>query len=121
MIGAVAMAFLAASVAPALAFNMRQARQAVENLGQWAVLANACGNPQSAEKIRQSLAKYLDRSNLTPAQRDRLNRTYSYWVKTSNGYFRTGAMKTKTACPIWHETGPRGVDREFARLRKHLG
>ena len=111
--------YLAASN-PAAAFNMKQARQAVENLGQWSVMATSCGNPSSAQRIKQSLSNFLTRSTLSQQQRDKLSRTYVYWVKTSTRFFETGATNVRTACPIWVKSGPKGIDKEFTRLKRQL-
>ena len=50
MAASMATALLVASAAPASAFNMRRALQAVENLTQWSVMAEHCGETRSASE-----------------------------------------------------------------------
>ena len=102
-------AMFAASAAPASAFNMRMALQAVENLTQWSVMAEHCGEQTSANDIRQS------------TMHAKLANEVTYWVKTINRNFRTGGLHVDTACPIWEASGQREVKKELARLQQQLG
>ena len=40
---------------------------------------------------------------------------------SSNHNFSTGGLSVETACPIWQDSGLRGVKKEFSRLHKQLG
>lgn len=115
-----AAAIIAGAAGPASALNMRQALQAVENLGQWSVMAQHCGEPESAREIRTDILSALRRAEISQAQRERLNGELQYWIKTINRNFRTGGLNVITACPIWHDSGQSGVRKEFARLHKQL-
>lgn len=106
---------------PAAAFSMRQALQAVENLGQWSVMAQACGDNQSATDIRGSIRSTLKSAKISKSQRQRLDKELKYWVRTIERSFKSGGLTVETACPIWHDSGRSGVKREFARLRGQLG
>ena len=117
----VAAALLVASTAPASAFNMRRALQAVENLTQWSVMAEHCGETNSASDIRQSTLSAIQQAKITSGERRKLANEVTYWVKTINRNFRTGGLHVQTACPIWEESGPREVKKEFAKLQKQLG
>ena len=96
---------------PAAAFNMRKALQAVENLGQWSVMAQKCGETKSA----------IDTSQISQSQRRKLHGELQYWVKTINRNFRTGGLSVETACPIWQASGEREVKKEFSKLHRQLG
>ena len=117
----VAAALLAGLASPASAFNMRQALQAVENLGQWSVMAQQCGAVDSARQIRSGILSALATAEISNTQRERLSSELQYWVKTINRNFKTGGLNVVTACPIWHDNGETGVRKEFARLHKQLG
>ena len=106
---------------PAAAFNMRQALQAVENLGQWSVMAQKCGDRRSAADIRKSIQTAVKSASISQSQRKRLLNELQYWVKTINHNFSTGGLAVETACPIWQDSGLRGVKKEFSRLHKQLG
>ena len=54
--------FVLSAAEPAAAFNMRKALQAVENLGQWSVMAQKCGETNSAKDIRLSIKSAIDTS-----------------------------------------------------------
>ena len=113
---------LAMAVAqPAAAFNMRQALQAVENLGQWSVMAQKCGDTRSAADIRSSIQAAVTSAGISQSDRTRLLDELQYWVKTINHNFSTGGLTVETACPIWQDSGMRGVKKEFSRLHKQLG
>ena len=113
---------LAMAVAqPAAAFNMRQALQAVENLGQWSVMAQKCGDKRSATDIRSSIQTAVKTASISQSERKRLLDELQYWVKTINHNFSTGGLTVETACPIWQDSGLRGVKKEFSRLHKQLG
>lgn len=114
-------ATLLASTAPAKAFNMRRALQAVENLGQWSVMAQKCGEPKSADTIRKSIKVAIAKASLSHSQRQRLVSELWYWVKTIHHNFRTGGLNVVTACPLWRDSGRREIWEEFARLHKQLG
>ncbi len=120
-IAAMAAAMILAAAAPASAFNMRKALQAVENLGQWSVMAQHCGEPDSANNIRESILAAIGDAGISPRQRQKLTKELQYWVKTINHNFRTGGLNVITACPIWKDSGHQGVKREFAKLHKQLG
>ena len=106
---------------PAAAFSMQKALQAVENLGQWSVMAQKCGDTKSANDIRNSIRTAVKTAGISQSQRRRLLGELQYWVKTINHNFSTGGLTTETACPIWQDSGLRGVKRELSRLRKQLG
>ena len=114
-------AIAVASAAPASAFNMRMALQAVENLTQWSVMAEHCGERTSANTIRQSTMHAIQGASISPAERAKLANEITYWVKTINRNFRTGGLHVDTACPIWEAKGEREVKKEFARLHQQLG
>lgn len=114
-------AFVLAASQPATAFNMRQALQAVENLGQWSVMAQKCGAEDSATTIRQSVKSAIDRARLSQSQRRKLHGELQYWVKTIHRNFSTGGLSTETACPIWQANGEHEVEKEFSRLHGQLG
>lgn len=116
-----ATAFLLASAAPASAFNMREALQAVENLTQWSVMAEHCGETNSASQIRQSTMHAIEGASISSGERKKLAGEVTYWVKTINRNFRTGGLHVQTACPIWEASGEREVRKEFARLQRQLG
>jgi membrane-bound lytic murein transglycosylase B len=118
---AIAAAMILAAAAPASAFNMRKALQAVENLGQWSVMAQHCGEPDSANNIRQSILTAIRDAGISPRQRKKLTSELQYWVKTINRNFRNGGLNVRTACPIWQDSGQLEVKKEFARLHKQLG
>ena len=106
---------------PAVAFSMREALQAIENLGQWSVMAQKCGDKKSATDIRSSIQTAVKAAGISQSQRRRLLDELQYWVKTINHNFSTGGLMVETACPIWQDSGMRGVKEEFSRLRKQLG
>ena len=106
---------------PAAAFSMRKALQAVENLGQWSVMAQKCGDMRSATDIRSSIQTAVKTASISQSERKRLLDELQYWVKTINHNFSTGGLAVETACPIWQDSGMRGVKKEFSRLRKQLG
>lgn len=114
-------AIFMASAAPALAFNMREALQAVENLTQWSVMAEHCGQQSSASEIRQSTMHAIQGANISSDERQKLTNELTYWVKTINRNFRTGGLHVDTACPIWEANGEREVKKEMARLRRQIG
>jgi len=114
-------AMFAASAAPASAFNMRMALQAVENLTQWSVMAEHCGEQTSANDIRQSTMHAIERASISSGDRQKLTKEVTYWVRTINRNFRTGGLHVDTACPIWEASGEREVKKEFTRLQKQLG
>lgn len=116
-----AAALLAASAAPASAFNMRRALQAVENLTQWSVMAEHCGQTRSANAIRQSTMTAIQGAEISSRDRRKLANEVTYWVKTINRNFRTGGLHVETACPIWDANGEREVKKELAKLHKQLG
>ena len=116
-----AAAMILAAAAPASAFNMRKALQAVENLGQWSVMAQHCGATDSANNIRESILSAVHDAGILPGQRQKLTKELQYWVKTINRDFRTGGLNVVTACPIWENGGQQEVKKEFARLHKQLG
>ena len=116
-----AAAILLGSAGAASAFNMRQASQAVENLGQWSVMAQHCGQPESARQIRSDLLSRLESAQITEGQRERLTKVLSYWVKAITHDFERGGLHVATACPIWRSNGETGVRREFTRLQQQLG
>ena len=118
---AMATAIILASAAPALAFNMREALQAVENLTQWSVMAEHCGETNSASQIRQSTMHAIEGASISSGERKKLASEVSYWVTTINRNFRTGGLHVETACPIWQASGEREVKKEFARLQQQLG
>ena len=113
--------FVLSAAEPAAAFNMRKALQAVENLGQWSVMAQKCGETNSAKDIRLSIKSAIDTSQISQSQRRKLHGELQYWVKTINRNFRTGGLSIETACPIWQDSGELGVKREFSKLRQQLG
>ncbi len=112
---------LLAGTAPASAFNMRRALQAVENLTQWSVMAEHCGERNSASDIRQSTMHAIQGAEISSGERQKLANEVTYWVKTINRNFRTGGLHVVTACPIWEASGEREVKKEFAKLHKQLG
>lgn len=114
-------AIFMASAAPALAFNMREALQAVENLTQWSVMAEHCGQQTSASEIRQSTMHAIQGAKISSDERQKLTNEVTYWVKTINRNFRTGGLHVDTACPIWEANGEREVKKEMARLRRQIG
>lgn len=116
-----AAAILAASAAPASAFNLRRALQAVENLTQWSVMAEHCGETRSASDIRKSTLTAIQGAEISTGERQKLANEVTYWVKTINRNFRTGGLHVETACPIWNANGAREVKKELARLHKQLG
>lgn len=116
-----AAALLAASAAPASAFNMRRALQAVENLTQWSVMAEHCGETSSANAIRHSTMTAIKGAEIAPHERQKLANEVTYWVKTINRNFRTGGLHVETACPIWNANGEREVKKELAKLHQQLG
>ncbi len=116
-----AAAMILAAAAPASAFSMRKALQAVENLGQWSVMAQHCGALDSANNIRESILATIRDAGISPRQRQKLTKELQYWVKTINRNFRTGGLNVVTACPIWENGGQQEVKKEFARLHKQLG
>ncbi len=116
-----AAAILMASTAPASAFDMRRALQAVENLTQWSVMAEHCGETNSASYIRQSTMHVIQGAEISSGERQKLAGEVTYWVKTINRNFRTGGLHVVTACPIWEASGEREVKKEFAKLHKQLG
>jgi hypothetical protein len=113
-----AAAILAASAAPASAFNLRRALQAVENLTQWSVMAEHCGETRSASDIRKSTLTAIQGAEISTGERQKLANEVTYWVKTINRNFRTGGLHVETACPIWNANGAREVKKELARLHK---
>lgn len=117
IVAAVVLAF----AAPASAFNMRQALQAVENLGQWSVMAQRCGDRDSATQIRASIRATIKEARISKSQRERLDGELQYWVRIINRDFRNGGLSVVTACPIWRESGQQEVKKEFARLHRQLG
>ncbi len=116
-----AAAFLMASTAPASAFSMRRALQAVENLTQWSVMAEHCGETNSASNIRRSTMHAIQGAEISTGERQKLANEVTYWVKTINRNFRTGGLHVVTACPIWEASGEREVRKELARLHQQLG
>ena len=106
---------------PAAAFSMRKALQAVENLGQWSVMAQKCGDGQSAADIRGSIRSAIKAASISKTQRQRLDKELKYWVKTIERNFRNGGLTVHSACPIWRDSGKSGVKKDFARLRRQLG
>jgi len=114
-------ATLATAAAPAQAFDLRQALQSVENLGQWSVMAEHCGATDSASNIRQSIMLAIEDSSIDTHRRQKLASELQYWVKTINRDFRNGGLHVMTACPLWEANGQREVKKEFARLHKQLG
>ena len=118
---AMATAIILASAAPASAFNMRKALQAVENLTQWSVMAEHCGETSSASQIRQSTMHAIKGASISSGDRQKLANEVTYWVKTINRNFRTGGLHVQTACPIWEANGEREVRKEMARLQQQLG
>ncbi len=116
-----AAAFLMASTAPASAFSMRRALQAVENLTQWSVMAEHCGETNSASNIRRSTMHAIQGAEISTGERQKLANEVTYWVKTINRNFRTGGLHVETACPIWEASGEREVKKEFAKLHQQLG
>jgi hypothetical protein len=116
-----AAAILMAGTAPASAFNMRRALQAVENLTQWSVMAEHCGETNSASDIRKSTMHAIQDAEISTGERQKLANEVTYWVKTINRNFRTGGLHVETACPIWEASGEREVKKEFAKLHQQLG
>ncbi len=116
-----AAAVFMASAAPVSAFNMRQALQAVENLTQWSVMAEHCGEKSSASHIRQSTMHAIQGAAISSGERQKLANEVTYWVNTINRNFRTGGLHVDTACPIWEASGEREVKKELVRLHKQLG
>ena len=116
-----AAAILMASAVPASAFNLRRAMQAVENLTQWSVMAEHCGETNSASHIRRSTMHAIQRAAISSGERQKLANEVTYWVKTINRNFRTGGLHVETACPIWENSGVREVKKELAELHKQLG
>jgi hypothetical protein len=100
---------------------MRKALQAVENLGQWSVMAQHCGEPGSANTIREAIRVTIRDAGISPRQRQRLTKELQYWVKTINRNFSSGGLSVVTACPIWQDSGRQGVQKELAKLHKQLG
>ena len=121
MAAAIAAVIVMASSAPADAFNMRRALQAVENLTQWSVMAEHCGEAGSASQIRQTTLHVIRDAKISVGERRKLANEVTYWVKTINRNFRTGGLHVRTACPIWEASGQREVKKEFAKLHKQLG
>ena len=121
MIGALAGAMLLANVSPAAAFSLREALQAVENLTQWSVMAEHCGETVSASDIRQSTMHAIEGASIPSGDRQKLTNEVTYWVKTINRNFQTGGLHVRTACPIWEANGEREVKKELARLQGQLG
>jgi len=115
-----ATAIVLASAAPASAFNMRKALQAVENLTQWSVMAEHCGETNSASHIRRSTMHVIRGASISTGERQKLANEVTYWVKTINRNFRTGGLHVQTACPIWEASGEREVQKEMARLQQQL-
>lgn len=113
--------FVLSATEPAAAFNMRIALQAIENLGQWSVMAQKCGETNSAKDIRISIKSAIDTSQISQSQRRKLHGELQYWVKTINHNFRTGGLSVETACPIWQASGKREVKKEFSKLHRQLG
>ena len=120
-IAAMAAAMILAAAAPASAFSMRKALQAVENLGQWSVMAQHCGALDSANNIRESILTTIRDAGISPRQRQKLTKELQYWVKTINRNFSSGGLNVVTACPIWQDSGRQGVQKELAKLHKQLG
>ena len=116
-----AAAILLAGAAPASAFNMRRALQAVENLTQWSVMAERCGETSSASDIRKSTMRAIQGAEISSGQRRKLANEVTYWVKIIHRNFRTGGLHVETACPIWEASGEREVKKEFAKLHQQLG
>ena len=114
-------AIFMASAAPASAFDLREALQAVENLTQWSVMAEHCGQTHSASQIRQTTMHAIEGASISSGERQKLTNEVTYWVKTINRNFRTGGLHVDTACPIWEASGEREVKKEFARLQRQLG
>jgi hypothetical protein len=117
MVAAIFMAY----AAPASAFNLREALQAVENLTQWSVMAEHCGQQSSASEIRQSTMHAIQGASISSSERQKLTNEVTYWVKTINRNFRTGGLHVDTACPIWEASGEQEVKKEMARLRRQIG
>ena len=117
MVGAI----LLTGAAPASAFNMRRALQAVENLTQWSVMAEHCGETDSASDIRKSTMHAIQGAEISSGERQKLANEVTYWVKKIYRNFRTGGLHVVTACPIWEASGEREVKKEFAKLHKQLG
>ncbi len=116
-----AAAILLAGTAPASAFNMRRALQAVENLTQWSVMAERCGETNSARAIRKSTMHAIQGAEISSGARRKLANEVTYWVKKIHRNFRTGGLHVETACPIWEASGEREVKKEFAKLHQQLG
>ena len=116
-----AAAILLAGTAPASAFNMRRALQAVENLTQWSVMAEHCGETNSASAIRKSTMHAIQGAEISSGARRKLANEVTYWVKKIHRNFRTGGLHVVTACPIWEASGEREVKKEFAKLHQQLG
>jgi hypothetical protein len=114
-------AILLAGTAPASAFNMRRALQAVENLTQWSVMAEHCGETNSASAIRKSTMHAIQGAEISSGARRKLANEVTYWVKKIHRNFRTGGLHVATACPIWEASGEREVKKEFAKLNQQLG
>jgi len=112
---------LLTSAGPASAFDLREALQAVENLTQWSVMAEHCGETHSAGEIRQTTMHAIEGASISTGERQKLANEVTYWVKTINRNFRTGGLHVDTACPIWEASGEREVKKEFARLQRQLG
>ena len=106
---------------PASAFDLREALQAVENLTQWSVMAEHCGQTHSANEIRQTTMHTIEGASISSGERQKLTNEVTYWVKTINRNFRTGGLHVDTACPIWDANGKREVKKEMARLRRQIG
>ncbi len=113
--------FVLSAAEPAAAFNMQKALQAVENLGQWSVMAQKCGDGQAAADIRGSIRSAIKAASISKTQRQRLDKELKYWVKTIERNFRDGGLTVHSACPIWRDSGKSGVKKDFARLRRQLG
>ena len=106
---------------PAAALSMQKALQAVENLTQWSVMAQKCGDMKSATDIRSSIQTAVKTASIAQKQRQQLLDEVTYWVRTINHNFSTGGLSVETACPIWQDSGRRGVKKEFSRLHQQLG
>lgn len=113
-------ATIAIAAAPAQAFDLREALQAVENLGQWSVMADHCGSTDSASNIRQSIMIAIEDSSIDSHKRQKLASELQYWVKTINRDFRNGGLHVVTACPIWETNGHQEVKKELAILHRQL-
>ena len=116
-----ATAIVLASAAPASAFNLRIALQAVENLTQWSVMAEHCGETNSASQIRRTTMHAIQGASISSGERQKLANEVTYWVKTINRNFRTGGLHVQTACPIWEASGEREVEKELSKLHQQLG